>query len=67
MDVWNLILYAVASFLALRSLISLMTHHRQQIRRQAAIEYQQQQENDAKAAQNPPTEADAAEAAETAA
>ena len=66
MDVWNLILYAVASFLALRSLISLMSHHRQQFRRQTALE-QQQQESAAKAAQNPPTESGTAEAAETAA
>jgi len=28
MDVWHLALYAVASFLALRSLISLMTQHK---------------------------------------
>ncbi len=28
MDVWNLILYVVASVLALKSLASLMTHHK---------------------------------------
>ena len=67
MDLWNLILYAVASFLALQSLISLMSHHRQQFRRQMAHEYQQQQESAAKAAQNPPAEAGTADAAETAA
>ncbi|NOX53901.1 MAG: hypothetical protein GXP27_05575 [Planctomycetes bacterium] len=28
MELWLLLLYAVASFLALRSLVSLMTHHK---------------------------------------
>jgi len=33
MDVWHVILYAGASFLALRSLVSLMTQHRSAFRR----------------------------------
>ena len=40
MDSLFLILYAGATFLALRSLISLMTHHRSQYRQQLAIENQ---------------------------
>ena len=28
MELWLLLLYAIASFLALRSLVSLMTHHK---------------------------------------
>ena len=42
MDVWQLILYVGASLLALQSLVSLMTQHRRQHRRQLLLEYQQQ-------------------------
>tara|TARA_R110002111_G_scaffold153375_1_gene220147 strand:+ start:99471 stop:99689 length:219 start_codon:yes stop_codon:yes gene_type:complete len=42
MDVWNLILYVVASLLALKSLASLMTHHRKVVVQQLAIEYTQE-------------------------
>lgn len=41
MDVWNLILYVVASLLALKSLASLMTHHKKVVVQQLAIEYTQ--------------------------
>ena len=34
MDAVHLILYAGASFLALRALVSLMTHHREHVRHQ---------------------------------
>ena len=64
MDVWHLILYAVASFLALRSLISLMSQHRLQFRQQTALEHQESAEQ---AAQNPPAEPGTTEAADTAA
>ena len=42
MDVWNLVLYVVASLLALKSLASLMTHHKKVVVRQLAIEYTQE-------------------------
>jgi len=42
MDVWNLVLYVVASVLALKSLASLMTHHKKIVVRQLAIEYTQE-------------------------
>ncbi|MCH9652236.1 MAG: hypothetical protein K0U86_23110 [Planctomycetes bacterium] len=42
MDVWNLILYVVASVLALKSLASLMTHHKKVVVQQLAIEYTQE-------------------------
>ena len=42
MDVWNLILYVVASLLALKSLASLMTHHKKVVVQQLAIEYTQE-------------------------
>jgi len=41
MDVWNLVLYVVASVLALKSLASLMTHHKKVVVQQLAIEYTQ--------------------------
>jgi predicted tellurium resistance membrane protein TerC len=41
MDVWQLVLYAVASFLALRSLISLMAHHRRHFHHQMMAEEHQ--------------------------
>ena len=41
MDVWQLVLYAVASYLALRSLISLMAHHRRHFRHQMMAEEHQ--------------------------
>ncbi|QDT88918.1 hypothetical protein [Gimesia algae] len=42
MDVWNLVLYVVASLLALKSLASLMTHHKKVVVQQLAIEYTQE-------------------------
>ena len=42
MNVWQLILYVGASLIALHSLMSLMTQHRRQHRRQLLLEYQQQ-------------------------
>ena len=42
MDVWQSILYVGASLLALNSLVSLMSHHRRQHRRQLLLEYKQQ-------------------------
>jgi len=42
MDVWNLVLYVVASVLALKSLASLMTHHKKVVVQQLAIEYTQE-------------------------
>ncbi|QDT26553.1 hypothetical protein Pan153_07830 [Gimesia panareensis] len=42
MDVWNLILYVVASLLALKSLASLMSHHKKVVVQQLAIEYTQE-------------------------
>ncbi|WP_339728107.1 hypothetical protein [uncultured Gimesia sp.] len=42
MDVWNLVLYVVASLLALKSLASLMTHHKKVVIQQLAIEYTQE-------------------------
>ncbi len=42
MDVWNLVLYVVASLLALKSLASLMTHHKKVVAQQLAIEYTQE-------------------------
>jgi hypothetical protein len=42
MDVWQLILYVGASLLALSSLVSLMSHHRRQHRRQLLLEYEKQ-------------------------
>ena len=50
MDVWQLTLYAVASLLALKSLISLMTHHRRQFQRQLVLEYQRELQQTAKSA-----------------
>jgi hypothetical protein len=41
MDVWHLLLYAMASLLALRSLMSLMTVHRQQFQQQLAVAEQE--------------------------
>lgn len=41
MDVWNLILYVIASLLALKSLASLMTHHKKVVVQQLAVEYTQ--------------------------
>ncbi|MCA9117538.1 MAG: hypothetical protein KDA79_20855 [Planctomycetaceae bacterium] len=38
MDVWHLLLYSAASFLALKSLVSLMTHQRQVAFRQLMLE-----------------------------
>lgn len=38
MEVWHLLLYSAASFLALKSLASLMTHHRQTVYRQMLLE-----------------------------
>ncbi len=55
MDVWQLILYVGASLLALNSLVSLMSHHRRQHRRQLLLEYKQQ------LADNPEPEESAAE------
>lgn len=40
MDVWQMILYAVASVLALRSLVSLMSQHRERFRRHELIRAQ---------------------------
>ena len=42
MDVWNLILYVIASLLALKSLASLMTHHKKVVIQQLALEYTQE-------------------------
>jgi arabinogalactan endo-1,4-beta-galactosidase len=42
MDVWNLILYVVASLMALKSLASLMTHHKKVVVQQLAVEYTQE-------------------------
>ena len=42
MDVWNLFLYVVASLLALKSLASLMSHHKKVVVQQLAIEYTQE-------------------------
>ena len=42
MDAWQLILYVGASLLALNSLVSLMSQHRRQHRRQLLLEYQEQ-------------------------
>lgn len=42
MDVWNLILYVIASLLALKSLASLMTHHKKVVVQQLAVEYTQE-------------------------
>ncbi|QDT97467.1 hypothetical protein [Gimesia aquarii] len=42
MDVWNLVLYVVASLLALKSLASLMTHHKKVVAHQLALEYTQE-------------------------
>lgn len=42
MDVWNLVLYVVASLLALKSLASLMTHHKKVVVQQLALEYTQE-------------------------
>ncbi|MCA9007917.1 MAG: hypothetical protein KDA70_21790 [Planctomycetaceae bacterium] len=42
MDVWNLVLYVVATLLALKSLASLMTHHKKVVVQQLAIEYTQE-------------------------
>ena len=43
MEVWQLILYAVASLLALRSLTSLMTSHRDQTRYKLSIDARQRE------------------------
>lgn len=40
MDVWQLILYAAASLLALRSLVSLMAHHKVRYERHVMAEHQ---------------------------
>ncbi len=42
MDAWQSILYVGASLLALNSLVSLMSQHRRQHRRQLLLEYQEQ-------------------------
>lgn len=42
MDVWNLFLYVIASLLALKSLASLMTHHKKVVVQQLALEYTQE-------------------------
>jgi hypothetical protein len=44
MDVWHLGLYALASFLALRSLVSLMTQHRSQIKKKLLRELELRQQ-----------------------
>ena len=67
MDVWQLVLYAVAAFLALRSLISLMTHHRRRFRRQLVLEYQQQLEQQQRAESQAEKKAAEPEPAESAA
>ncbi|HAW26685.1 hypothetical protein [Gimesia maris] len=57
MDVWNLILYVVASLLALKSLASLMTHHKKVVVQQLALEYTQEISPPGNhAAENNPTE-----------
>ena len=43
MDVWQFILYAVAAFLALRSLVSLMMHHKTAHRQKLLAEHQNRQ------------------------
>jgi len=57
MDVWNLILYVVASLLALKSLVSLMTHHKKVVVQQLAVEYTQE----ISSGENKPTDGSAAE------
>lgn len=52
MDVWNLVLYVVASLLALKSLASLMTHHKKVVIQQLAIEYTQEISRNGKQASN---------------
>ncbi|WP_417377577.1 hypothetical protein [Gimesia sp.] len=57
MDVWNLVLYVVASLLALKSLASLMTHHKKVVVQQLAIEYTQEiSQSGNQAAGNNPSE-----------
>ena len=51
MDVWQLAMYSGASFLALKSLISLMAHHRRQFQRQLVLEYQRELQQTAKSAE----------------
>ena len=41
MDVWHLALYGFASFLALRTLVALMTEHRTRVQNQLLLEDQQ--------------------------
>ena len=41
METWHLILYTVAAFLALRSLVSLMANHRHQHKQRLIREFQQ--------------------------
>jgi len=43
MDVWQLILYGVASFLALKSLLTLMEYHRRRYTQQVLSKRQAQQ------------------------
>ncbi len=58
MEFWQLGLYAVASFLALKSLTMLMANHRNRVRRDAAIQARlivmaQEAEQAAEEAKNP--------------
>lgn len=74
MDLWHLLLYAVASILALRSLVSLMTHHKRQYQKQLqaeaalrTLEETADETADGAESQDQPKEAQPAETSEAAA
>lgn len=66
MDVWNLFLYVVASVLALKSLASLMTHHKKVVVQQLAIEYTREagQDGNATPQSNQPAQPEANDASD---
>lgn len=47
MDVWFLLIYVGATFLALQSLVSLMTHHRKHYWNKLTLEHNQHKGNPA--------------------